>query len=129
MTNIHRTYPYIGVVSVDGVLKVSFRSSKEKKIKMMPRDARVDFVDLPHPMTKVDALNWAIAHNVFSATDLPVLEETLLYQNKLVERASGVVRPRGRPRKSGSVTVGRAPSRRNSTTVRDVLRVLDLTTV
>lgn len=131
MVNINRTYNFIGIVAVEGELKVSFRADSMRKIKSMDRGVRADFVALPEPMTKVDALNYAISNNVFTGPDdQVVLAENLKYQNVVVQRQTGPKRPRGRPVGSGkkaSVTVrGDSDSvvAMSDVTVSEVLRLL-----
>lgn len=84
----------------DNVTKVRFSDNSVRRIKQYTKDgsSRIDFVELPSKMTKIDAIKFLMTHADFqSPSDQATLAETL--ENKEIEAKKAT--------KASSVTVSK----------------------
>lgn len=68
MTTI-KLFPVVGITTVDGETKVRFTLDRIRRMKLWLKHGatRADFIDLPEPMTKMDALNFMLTHPEFES--------------------------------------------------------------
>jgi hypothetical protein len=105
MPNINTTFTVAGIsTDENGNTKVRFTSDLIRQTKLMAKrgHSRIDLVDLPQPMLKLEALAYISGLTQFANEgDQMVIEDAVEYRQKAKAKAEGsyVPRPRGRPRK------------------------------
>ncbi len=105
MPNINSTFTVCGITTdANGNSKVRWTSDSIRRIKLFFKQGyvRADLVDLPQPMTKLQALDYIKTLPEFmNASDVATIAEAESYRMKVKQKADGtyVARPRGRPRK------------------------------
>jgi len=75
-----KTFNSAGIVTLDGNTKVKFGNDMIRRIKFnIARGAtRIDYIELPEDMNKIDAINFLMTHPDFqSSEDQEVLTEAL----------------------------------------------------
>jgi len=88
-----QTFKVAGMTTNNGNTKVRFTDDMVRRIKQFTKGGhtRVDFVDLPSEMTKVEALNYLATHaNFQSPADQATIADTLA--DKLKEANKGTVK-------------------------------------
>jgi len=88
-----QTFKVAGMNTNNGNTKVRFTDDMVRRIKQFTKGGhtRVDFVDLPSEMTKVEALNYLATHaNFQSPADQATIADTLA--DKLKEANKGTVK-------------------------------------
>ena len=88
-----QTFKVAGMTTNNGNTKVRFTDDMVRRIKQFTKGGhtRVDFVDLPSEMTKVEALNYLATHADFqSPADQATIADTLA--DKLKEANKGTVK-------------------------------------
>lgn len=105
MPNINTTYTVCGITTdAQGNSKVRWTSDSIRRIKLFFKQGyvRADLVDLPHAMTKLEAIAYIKTLPQFmNPGDLATIAEAEAYREKVKSKVEGtyVARPRGRPRK------------------------------
>ena len=106
-----QTFSVVGITDYNDKYKVRFTNDMCRRLKRCSKNGatRLDFIDLPAPMTKVDALKYMLAHPDFqSPEDQTTIADALVSRDKNTLSDNKVKAKRGRPR-------------RITTSVRDVL--------
>ena len=88
-----QTFKVAGMTTNNGNTKVRFTDDMVRRIKQFTKGGhtRVDFVDLPSEMTKVEALNYLATHaNFQSPADQATIADTLA--DKMKEANKGTVK-------------------------------------
>jgi hypothetical protein len=88
-----QTFKVAGMTTNNGNTKVRFTDDMVRRIKQFTKGGhtRVDFVDLPSEMTKIEALNYLATHADFqSPADQATIADTLA--DKLKEANKGTVK-------------------------------------
>jgi len=107
-----QTFSVIGITDYKNGYKVRFTNNMCRRLKRYAKDGatRLDFIDLPQPMTKVDALKYMLAHPLFKS-DHAIIEDALASR----ETRNDEIKVRKRP--------GRKP--RPITTIKDILEAIN----
>lgn len=87
----------VGITVHNGSSKVRFGVDRIRRVKQFTKGGatRIDLVDLPQEMNKLDALNFLKAHADFqSPEDQGVIAEAYDYRAKVASRAAGEVKVR-----------------------------------
>ena len=111
MLNKNSLYTVSGITTdSNGDCKVRWTQDLIRRTKLFIKQGytRVDLVDLPRPMTKLEALSHIAALPQFSNPgDQMTIQDAVAYREKAKAKADGtyVARPRGRPRKHPVATV------------------------
>lgn len=106
MPNHNSTFSVCGIkTDANGDSKVVWTTDLTRRIKLFLKQGytRVDLIDLPREMTKLEALEFIKAHPQFqSAADQATIAEAEAYRMLVQSKRDGtyVPRPRGRPRKN-----------------------------
>lgn len=93
MANSNQTFKVAGITIHNGNAKVRFTDDMVRRIKQFTKGgaSRVDFVELPSEMTKVEALTYLSFHADFqSASDQATIADTL--EDKTKEANKGTVK-------------------------------------
>jgi len=88
-----QTFKVAGMTTNNGNTKVRFTDDMVRRIKQFTKGGhtRVDFVDLPSEMTKIEALNYLATHaNFQSPADQATIADTLA--DKMKEANKGTVK-------------------------------------
>jgi hypothetical protein len=113
-----QTFSIVGITVNSGNAKVRFTDDMVRRVKQFAKGgaSRTDFISLPAPMTKIDALKYMMKHpNFQSADDQATISETLYEKER--ESRKGEVKVKSKP----SLEDIRSRSRRPVTTVQDIL--------
>lgn len=97
MAKADQLWTCVGITVHNGVAKVRFGVDRIRRIKQFTKGGatRIDLVDLPSEMNKLDALNFMKSHPDFqSAEDQSVISDAYDYRAKVAGRASGEVKVR-----------------------------------
>lgn len=119
MTN--QLFKVVGITTHNGNSKVRFTDDMVRRVKQFSKGGatRVDFIELPKPMTKIDALKYMLTLNNFqSAEDQSTITDTL--EDKIKESRKGQVKVKTKP----SLTEIKSRKRKN-TTAQDVLQAIE----
>jgi hypothetical protein len=93
MANSNQTFKVAGITTHNGNAKVRFTDDMVRRIKQFTKGGatRVDFIELPSEMTKVEALKYMASHADFqSAEDQATIADTLSDKEK--EASKGTVK-------------------------------------
>ena len=93
MANSAQTFKVVGITVHNGNAKVRFTDDMVRRIKQFTKGgaSRIDLVELPSEMTKIEALKYLQAHADFqSAEDQATLADTLADKEK--EATKGTVK-------------------------------------
>lgn len=94
MTKAVQTFKVAGIATLRGETKVRFSDNIVRRIKQYAKagSTRIDFIELPSEMTKIDAIKFLQAHADFqSPGDQATLSETLEVKVKEAGKAAKVV--------------------------------------
>jgi hypothetical protein len=109
------TFTVVGITDHGGNVKVRFTDDMVRRVKQFAKGGagRIDFVELPEPMTKIDALKYMLTCKEFSSEDdQATIQDTLEDKEREARKGSGTVKVKGtvsldaiknRPRKDVSV--------------------------
>lgn len=89
----NKLFTVAGIVVQNGKTRVRFTEDMSRRVKQFTKGgaSRIDFVDLPNAMTKIDALKYLQTHAQFaSAEDQATLSETLA--DRLADARKGEVK-------------------------------------
>ena len=93
MANSNQTFKVAGITVNNGNAKVRYANDMVRRIKQFTKGGheRVDFIELPSEMTKIEALNYLAAHADFqSPSDQATIADTL--EDKSKEASKGEVK-------------------------------------
>lgn len=97
MANSNQLWTCVGITVHNGDSKVRFGVDRVRRIKQFTKGGatRIDLVDLPSEMNKLDALNFLKAHAEFQAPeDQAVISEAYDYRAKVASKTVGEVKVR-----------------------------------
>jgi CCR4-NOT transcriptional regulation complex NOT5 subunit len=97
MAKSDQLWTCVGITVHDSVSKVRFGVDRIRRIKQFTKGGatRVDMVDLPQEMNKLDALNFMRAHEDFqSPEDQSVISDAYDYRAKVSGKTKGEVKVR-----------------------------------
>ena len=110
-----QTFKVVGITEHNGNVKVRFTHDMVRRVKQFAKGgaSRIDFVELPTEMTKIDALKYMLTCREFSSEDdQATIQDTLEDKEREARKGSGTVKVKGtvsldaiknRPRKDVSV--------------------------
>lgn len=108
-----QTFTVVGITDHNGNIKVRFTDDMVRRVKQFSKGGatRIDFIELPNPMTKIEALKYMLTCTEFSSeNDQATIQDTL--EDKEREARKGTVKIKtgpsldaikNRPRKDVSV--------------------------
>lgn len=118
-----QTFKVVGITTNNGNDKVRFANDMCRRVKQFAKGghSRIDFVELPREMDKIEALKYMLTLNEFkSANDQATITDTL--EDKIIEFGKG----------KGTVKVKKTPSlseiasrSRKDVTVEDILETIN----
>lgn len=94
----NKLFSVVGITVHNGNAKVRFTEDMGRRVKQFTKGGatRVDFVSLPEPMNKIDALRYMLTQpNFASAEDQATINETLSDRER--EARKGEVRVQAKP--------------------------------
>jgi hypothetical protein len=107
------TFTVVGITDHGGNVKVRFTDDMVRRVKQFAKGgaSRIDFVELPEPMTKIDALKYMLTCKEFSSEDdQATIQDTLEDKEREARKGSGTVKAtvsldaiKNRPRKDVTV--------------------------
>jgi hypothetical protein len=124
MANSNQTFKVAGITVHNGNAKVRFTDDMVRRIKQFTKGGatRVDFIELPSEMTKIEALKYMQAHADFqSAADQATIADTL--EDKSKEASKGEVKVKASKTKP-SIDAIKARAKK-SVTAEDVLAAVN----
>ena len=124
MANSNQTFKVAGITIHNGNAKVRFTDDMVRRIKQFTKGGatRVDFIELPSEMTKIEALKYMQAHADFqSAADQATIADTL--EDKSKEASKGEVKVKASKTKP-SIDAIKARAKK-SVTAEDVLAAVN----
>jgi hypothetical protein len=110
-----QTFKVVGITEHNGNVKVRFTHDMVRRVKQFSKGgaSRIDFVELPTEMNKIDALKYMLTCREFSSEDdQATIQDTLEDKEREARKGSGTVKVKGtvsldaiknRPRKDVSV--------------------------
>lgn len=111
MTN--QTFTVVGITDHNGNVKVRFTDDMVRRVKQFSKGgaSRIDFIELPNPMTKIEALKYMLTCKEFqSAEDQATIEDTLEDKEREARKGNITVKApisldsiKNRPRKDVTV--------------------------
>lgn len=96
MTN--QTFTIVGITEHNGNVKVRFTDDLVRRVKQFSKGgaSRIDFIELPNPMTKIEALKYMLTCKEFqSPEDQATISDTL--EDKEREARKGTVKITAKP--------------------------------
>ena len=120
MPNLNATFTVAGITTDSRNLsKVRWTTDLTRRVKLFLKDGytRVDLVDLPKPMTKLEALQYLGTLPQFdNPADRATIAEATAYRELVKSKVEGtyVPRPRGRPRKHPVTEVSVVKTRKSA---------------
>jgi hypothetical protein len=121
MANSNQTFKVAGITIHNGNAKVRFTDDMVRRIKQFTKGgaSRVDFIELPSEMTKVDALKYMSFHADFqSASDQATIADTL--EDKSKEASKGEVKVKASKTKP-SLDAIKARAKKSQVSAEDIL--------
>jgi hypothetical protein len=110
-----QTFTVVGITDHNGSVKVRFTDDLVRRVKQFAKGgaSRIDFIELPNAMTKIEALKYMLTCKEFSSEDDQATIEDIL-EDKIKESRKGEVKVKvkatpsldaikARPRKDVSV--------------------------
>ena len=116
-----QTFTVVGITEHNGNVKVRFTDDMVRRVKQFSKGGatRIDFVELPNAMTKIEALKYMLTCKEFqSEDDQATIQETL--EDKEREARKGEVKVKATP----SLDAIAARARKN-VTVEDILETVN----
>jgi hypothetical protein len=125
MANSNQTFKVAGITIHNGNAKVRFTDDMVRRIKQFTKGgaSRVDFIELPSEMTKVDALKYMSFHADFqSASDQATIADTL--EDKTKEASKGEVKVKASKTKP-SIDAIKARAKKSQVSAEDILAAVE----
>jgi hypothetical protein len=116
-----QTFKVVGITVHNGNAKVRFTDDMVRRVKQFAKGgaSRIDFIELPSEMTKVEALKYMLTCKEFaSAEDQATIEDALVDREK--EARKGEVKVKSKP----SLEAIKARGKKQNTSVQDVLNAV-----
>ena len=117
-----QTFTVVGITEHNGNVKVRFTDDMVRRVKQFSKGgaSRIDFIELPEPMTKIEALKYMLTCKEFSnENDQATIQDTL--EDKEREARKGTVKIKK------TVSLDDIKNRpRNTTTVTDILGAINV---
>jgi hypothetical protein len=108
-----QTFTVVGITEHSGNVKVRFTEDMCRRVKQFSKGgaSRIDFIELPEPMNKIDALRYMLTSTEFSSEDdQATIQDVLEDKIKESRKGSGTVKAtvsldaiKNRPRKDVTV--------------------------
>ncbi len=95
-----QTFTVVGITDHNGNVKVRFTDDMVRRVKQFSKGgaSRIDFIELPNPMTKIEALKYMLTCKEFqSAEDQATIEDTLEDKEREARKGAGTVRVKATP--------------------------------
>ncbi len=132
MAKSDQLWTCVGITVHNGAAKVRFGVDRIRRIKQFTKGGatRIDLVDLPHEMNKLDALNFMRAHAEFqSPEDQSVIADAYDYRAKVSGKTKGEVKVRATRGKKDAPSLAsikaRARKAKAEVSVAEVLQAAD----
>jgi len=125
MANTSQTFKIAGITTHNGNAKVRFTDDMVRRIKQFSKGGatRIDLIELPSEMTKIEALKYMASHAEFqSAGDQATIADSLADKEK--EAGKGTVKVKATKAKP-SIEAIKARAKKNIT-VEQVLAAVDM---
>ena len=126
MANTSQTFKVAGITIHNGNAKVRFTDDMVRRIKQFTKGGatRIDLVELPNEMTKVDALKYLQTHADFqSPEDQATIADAIEDRAKESKKTSGEVKVKT---KKPSLDAIKARAKKKDVTVEEVIAAVDL---
>ena len=93
-----QTFKVAGITTHNGNTKVRFTDDMVRRVKQFAKGGagRIDFIELPEPMNKIDALKYMLTCKEFSSEDDQATIEDIL-EDKIKESRKGEVKVKAAP--------------------------------
>lgn len=119
-----QTFTVVGITEHNGNSKVRFTDDMVRRVKQFSKGgaSRIDFIDLPEPMTKIEALKYMLTRPEFqNENDQATIEDTLEDKEREARKGAGTVKVKAKP------SLDAIKSRpRKDVTVEDVLGAINV---
>jgi hypothetical protein len=115
MANTSQTFKVAGITVHNGNAKVRFTDDMVRRIKQFTKGGatRVDFVELPSEMTKIECLKYLQTHAEFqSAEDQATLADALEDREKEAKKTSGEVKVKATKKTKPSIDAIKARAKK-----------------
>ena len=109
-----QTFTVVGITDHNGNVKVRFTDDMVRRVKQFSKGgaSRIDFIELPEPMNKIDALKYMLTCKEFSnENDQATIQDTLEDKEREARKGSGTIKTsisldaiKSRPRKDVTVS-------------------------
>ena len=120
---IGNTFTVVGITDHGGNVKVRFTDDMVRRVKQFAKGGagRIDFIELPEPMTKIEALKYMLTCKEFSSEDdQATIQDTLEDKEREARKGSGTVKVKG------TVSLDAIKNRpRKDVTVADILETIN----
>ena len=117
------TFTVVGITDHGGNVKVRFTDDMVRRVKQFSKGGagRIDFIELPSPMTKIEALKYMLTCKEFSSEDdQATIQDTLEDKEREARKGSGTVKVKG------TVSLDAIKNRpRKDVTVADILETIN----
>lgn len=118
-----QTFKVVGITEHNGNVKVRFTHDMVRRVKQFSKGGagRIDFVELPTEMTKIDALKYMLTCKEFSSEDdQATIQDTLEDKEREARKGLGTVKVKG------TVSLDAIKNRpRKDVTVADILETIN----
>lgn len=93
-----QTFTVVGITDHNGNVKVRFTDDMVRRVKQFSKGgaSRIDFIELPEPMTKIEALKYMLTCKEFQNPDDQATIEDIL-EDKIKEARKGTVKVKAGP--------------------------------
>ena len=118
---IGNTFTVVGITDHGGNVKVRFTDDMVRRVKQFSKGGagRIDFIELPEPMTKIEALKYMLTCKEFSSEDDQATIQDVL-EDKIKESRKGTVKVKA------SISLDSIKNRpRKDVTVQDILETIN----
>ena len=115
------TFTVVGITDHSGNVKVRFTDDMVRRVKQFSKGGagRIDFIELPEPMTKIEALKYMLTCKEFSSEDDQATIQDVL-EDKIKESRKGTVKVKA------SISLDSIKNRpRKDVTVQDILETIN----
>ena len=115
------TFTVVGITDHGGNVKVRFTDDMVRRVKQFAKGgaSRIDFIELPNPMTKIEALKYMLTCKEFSSEDDQATIQDVL-EDKIKESRKGTVKVKA------SISLDSIKNRpRKDVTVQDILETIN----
>lgn len=116
-----QTFTVVGITNHNGNVKIRFTDDMVRRVKQFSKGGagRIDFIELPEPMTKIEALRYMLTCKEFQSEDDQATITTTL-EDKIKESRKGEVKVKAGPSLD---TIKARP--RKDVSVEDILEIVN----